>query len=117
VALTLAAIGIYGVLAYVVSQRTQEIGVRLAIGASPHSVVRLFVREGAVLVLAGLVCGSAGALAASRALATLLFGVTPTDPLTFAGVGTALAIVALLATYVPARRAAAVDPMNALRSE
>jgi putative ABC transport system permease protein len=116
-ALLLAAIGIYGVLAYVVSQRTQEIGVRLAIGASPRAVVGLFVREGAMLVLTGLVCGVAGALAASRALSTLLFGVTETDPLTFAGVVSALGIVALVAIYVPARRAAAVDPMNALRTE
>jgi putative ABC transport system permease protein len=117
VAMVLATIGIYGVLAYVVSQRTQEIGVRLAIGASPGSVVRLFVREGAVLVAAGLVCGIAGALAAARAIATLLYGVTPSDPATFAGVGAALAIVALLASYVPARRAAATDPVHALRNE
>ncbi len=117
VAVALAAIGIYGVLAYVVGQRTQEIGVRLAIGASPGRVVALFVREGAVLVLAGVVSGVAGALAASRALATLLFGVTPADPLTFGAVAAALAIIALLATYVPARRAAAVDPMRALRDE
>jgi putative ABC transport system permease protein len=117
VAALLAAIGIYGVLAYVVSQRTQEIGVRLAIGASPIDVVGLFVREGAVLVAAGLACGVAGALAASRALTTLLFGVTPTDPSTFAAVAAALTIVALLATYVPARRAAAVDPVKALRAD
>ena len=117
VAMTLAAIGIYGVLAYVVSQRTQEIGVRLAIGASPGSVVGLFVREGATLVLAGLALGVAGALAATRAIATLLFGVTPADPLTFAGVGVSLALVALAATYVPARRAAMVDPMRALRDD
>ncbi|HWF85248.1 MAG TPA: FtsX-like permease family protein, partial [Vicinamibacterales bacterium] len=117
VAVALAAIGIYGVLAYVVSQRTQEIGVRLAVGAPPGSVVALFVREGAVLVLAGVASGVAGALAAARALITLLFGVTPADPLTFAAVAAALAIVALVATYVPARRAAAVDPMNALRNE
>jgi putative ABC transport system permease protein len=117
VAVLLAAIGIYGVLAYVVSQRTQEIGVRLAIGASSRDVVGLFVREGAVLVIAGLICGIGGALAATRALTTLLFGVTPTDPLTFAGVAGALAVVALVATYVPARRAASVDPMNALRND
>ncbi len=116
-ALTLAVIGVYGVLAYLVSQRTREIGVRLAIGAAPSDVVRLFVREGLVLAAIGLVCGLAGAVAAARALTTMLFGVTPTDPVTFAGVATALAIIALAASYLPARRAAAVDPMNALRMD
>ena len=117
VAVALAAIGIYGVLAYVVGQRTQEIGVRLAIGATPANVVTLFVREGAVLTLAGVVCGLAGALALTRALSTLLFGVTTTDPATFAAVAGALALVALVASYVPARRAARVDPVTALRSD
>src|SRR6185295_1990628 len=116
VAVALAAIGIYGVLAYLVGQRTQEIGVRLAVGATPGNVVRLFVREGAALTLVGVACGLAGALAVTRVLSTLLFGVTTTDPLTFAGVAGALALVALLATYVPARRASRVDPMTALRS-
>src|SRR5206468_7430025 len=86
VAMMLAAIGVYGVLAYLVSQRTQEIGVRLAIGATPQDVARLFVREGAGLTLAGVVCGLAGSLAVSRTLSTLLFGVTTTDPVTFATV-------------------------------
>jgi putative ABC transport system permease protein len=117
VAVLLAAIGVYGVLAYVVSQRTQEIGVRLAIGATPRDVVRLFVREGAALTLVGVACGLVGALAVTRALATLLFGVTTTDPLTFIVVAGALAIVALVASYVPARRAARVDPMQALRTD
>jgi predicted permease len=117
VAATLAAIGIYGVLAYLVGQRTQEIGVRLAIGATPGNVVTLFVREGAALTLAGVACGLAGALAVTRALSTLLFGVTTTDPATFAAVAAALALVALLASYVPARRAARVDPMTALRND
>jgi len=117
VAVLLAAIGVYGVLAYLVSQRTQEIGVRLAIGATPGNVVGLFVREGAALTLVGVVCGLAGALAVTRALSTLLFGVTTTDPLTFAGVAGTLAIVALLASYLPARRAARVDPMTALRND
>jgi len=117
VAVALAAIGIYGVLAYVVGQRTQEIGVRLAIGATPANVVTLFVREGAALTLAGVVCGLAGALALTRALSTLLFGVTTTDPATFAAVAGALALVALVASYVPARRAARVDPMTALRND
>ena len=116
-AVLLAAIGIYGVLAYLVTQRVQEIGVRLAIGASPGDVVRLFVREGATLTIMGLACGLAGALAAAQALTSLLFGVKATDPSTFAGVAVALASVALVATYVPARRAARVDPMTALRTD
>jgi putative ABC transport system permease protein len=117
VAVLLAAIGVYGVLAYLVNQRAQEIGVRLAIGAAPADVVRLFLREGAALALAGLIAGLAGALAATHALTTLLFGVTPTDPITFASVAAGLAGVALLATYLPARRAASVDPMRALRED
>jgi putative ABC transport system permease protein len=117
VAILLASIGIYGVLTFIVSQRTQEIGVRLAVGAAPADVVRLIVREGAVVAGAGLVCGVIGALGASRALATLLFGVTSTDPVTFAAVSAALAGVALAASYVAARRAAAVDPMIALRGD
>jgi putative ABC transport system permease protein len=117
VALALAAIGIYGVLAYLVSQRTQEIGVRLAIGAAPGDVARLFLREGARLTIVGLAAGFAGAAAAARALSTLLFGVTATDPATFAAVAGALTLVALAASYVPARRAARVDPIVALRSD
>jgi putative ABC transport system permease protein len=117
VALALATIGIYGVLAYLVTQRTQEIGVRLALGAAPDDVVRLFVREGARLTVIGLAAGVVGALAAARALSTLVFGVTTTDPVTFVGVSGALLAVALLASYVPARRAAAVDPMTALRTD
>ena len=117
VALALAAIGVYGVLAYLVTQRTQEIGVRLAMGASPADVVRLFVREGAAVSAIGVVAGLALAIAAARALASLVFGVSTTDPLTFAGVAVALALVALAASYVPARRAARVDPAVALRTD
>ena len=117
VAVLLAAIGVYGVLAYLVSQRTQEIGVRLAVGATPGDVARLFVREGAGLTLVGVACGLAGSLAATRTLSTLLFGVTTTDPVTFAAVAGMLALVALLASYLPARRAARVDPMSALRTD
>jgi putative ABC transport system permease protein len=117
VAMLLAAIGVYGVLAYLVSQRTQEIGVRLAIGAAPRDVARLFLREGATLALAGLVAGLAAAVAAARALTALLFGVTTTDPITFGVVAAALAVVALMASYLPARRASRVDPMTALRGD
>jgi putative ABC transport system permease protein len=117
VALVLAAIGIYGVLAYVVGQRTQEIGVRLAIGAAPRDVVALILREGLLLAATGLACGLAGALIATRALASLLFGVTSADPITFSAVGVTLAVVALLASYVPARSAARVEPMAALRAD
>jgi putative ABC transport system permease protein len=117
VAVMLAGIGIYGLLAYVVTQRTPEIGVRLAMGATPKDVVRLFVREGAALTIVGVVAGLAGALAAARALTTLLFGVTATDPATFVIVAGLLMAVALVASYVPARRAARVDPMTALRAD
>jgi len=117
VAVLLAAIGVYGVLAYLVTRRTQEIGVRLAMGATPADVVQLFLREGAVLAGIGLAAGLAGALAAGRALGSLVFGVTTTDPATFAGVAIAMALTALAASYIPARRAARVDPMDALRTD
>ena len=117
IAVALSVIGVYGVLAYLVGQRRREIGLRLAIGASPADVVWLFVREGAVLTLVGLGAGLAGALAAGRWISTLLFGVTPADPVTLAIVVCALAGAAACATYVPARRAAGVDPSEALRAE
>jgi len=117
VAAALSAVGVYSVLAYLVSQRTKEIGVRLAVGASPSGVVWLFVREGLVLTAVGLAAGLAGALAAGQWMRTLLFEVRPADPATFAGVGCALTVAAVLATYVPARRAARVDPTDALRTD
>jgi putative ABC transport system permease protein len=117
IAAMLAAIGVYSVLAYLVSQRTKEIGLRLAIGASPSRVVWLFVREGMVLTAVGLTVGLAGAVAAEQWIRSLLFGVTPADPTTFAAVGCALTVTAVLATYLPARRAARVDPTDALRSD
>jgi predicted permease len=117
VAAALSAIGVYSVLAQVVSQRTKEIGVRLAIGASPSGVVWLFVREGMLLTAVGLTAGLSGALAADRWIRSLLFGVTPADPTTFAGAACALTVAAVLATYVPARRAASVDPTDALRTD
>ena len=117
IAVALAAIGVYGVLAYLVAQRRREIGVRLAIGASPSDVVWLFVREGAALTLIGLGAGLAGALAAGRWISALLFGVTSADPATLAIVVCALAGAAACATYLPVRRAAGVDPNEALRAE
>jgi putative ABC transport system permease protein len=116
-ALLLAAIGLYGVLAFAVAQRTREIGVRIALGASRGSVLALVVREGMALVAIGLIFGLAGAIATTRLMTTLLYRTEPLDPWTFAAVPVVLASVALLACYLPARRAARVEPMVALRTE
>jgi ABC-type antimicrobial peptide transport system permease subunit len=116
-ALLLAAIGIHGLLSYSAARRRQEIGIRMALGADRGAVLGLFVRDGVTVIACGLVCGFAGAIALTRVLRTLLFGVTPTDPMTFLLVAVVLSGVALGATLIPAHRAARVDPLLALRSE
>ncbi|MFI5372474.1 MAG: ABC transporter permease [Candidatus Eisenbacteria bacterium] len=116
-AVLLAAVGIYGVLSYAVNQRLREIGVRMALGARRADVMQLIIGGGMRLTLAGVVIGSAGAVLAARTLGGLLYGVTPTDPLTFAAVAGLLSLVALVAIYFPARRATRVDPMTVLRAE
>ena len=117
VAAMLAAAGIYGVLAGSVTERTREIGVRSALGASPGDILSLVLLQGARLAGAGLLVGIAGALGLGRFLESLLFGVTPADPLTLGGVALLLALVALVACLAPAMRALRVDPMTALRSD
>ena len=117
IALVLASIGVYGVLSYSVSQRTQEIGVRMALGASRRNVFALIVSHGAQLAGVGILCGVAGAFAVTRVVNRMLYNVSATDPLSFTLTAAFLAVVAVVAAYVPARRATAVDPMIALRAE
>jgi putative ABC transport system permease protein len=117
VAMMLAAIGIYGVLSYLVAHRGREIGIRMALGAQRSVVVALVLRQTAVLTTVGVVVGLIGAAALSRYLEGLLFGLTPLDVTTFVAVTVMFAAVAMLASYIPARRATRVDPLVALRSE
>ena len=117
VAAVLAAVGIYGVLAYWVAQRTQEIGVRVALGAEKSDVLWLVVGQGFKIALSGVAIGVAAALGLSRFFSSLLYGVQATDPLSLAVVSLLLGAVALLACYIPARRAAKIDPIEALRCE
>ncbi len=116
-ALLLAAVGLYGMVSYVVSRRTREIGIRIAVGARPSAVSRDVVRRSLALVAGGLVAGLATAFLATRAMRGLLFGVEPTDPIAFIGAAVVLALVAGIASWIPARRAALVDPVEALRAE
>ena len=117
VALILAALGIYGTLSYSVEQRSQEIGIRMALGAEGADLRRMVIRQGMSLAGLGILIGLAGALALSRLITTLLFGVYPNDPVSFAAIALLLAAVAFLATWLPARRATKVDPLAALRHE
>jgi putative ABC transport system permease protein len=116
-ALFLASLGLYGLLAFVVAERTKEIGIRMALGAHPFEVLRMIMRQGFRLIAVGAAAGLAIAMTLSQFLESLLFGVTAHDPITFAGVATLLVIVCLCATVIPARRATQVDPLSALRKE
>jgi len=116
-ALILAAVGLYGVLSYVVSQRTQEIGVRMALGAQAGQVLSMVVASGTRLAVLGLLLGLVGAGVLTRLLRALLYGTEPLDPLTFAGMSVVLLGVGLLASYLPARRAACIDPAESMKME
>jgi ABC-type antimicrobial peptide transport system permease subunit len=116
-ALFLGIVGLYGVIAYSVAQRTREIGIRMALGAQPALLTRMFLRDGLQLASIGVVIGVTGALLAVRMMSSLLFNVSTVDPATYTLVSAGLVVTALIATYLPSRRAAAVDPAVALRTE
>jgi hypothetical protein len=117
VALVLSVVGLYGSITYAVTQRTREIGIRVALGASPRAVMRLVLGDGLKLALAGLVIGLAAAAATTRGLTSLLYSVTPNDSLTFILIGGAVSVIAVVASYIPARRAVRIDPVDALRAD
>lgn len=117
IALALAVIGIYGVMAYAVSRRTHEIGIRLALGAEPGRILRMILNQGLILILTGAVIGLIGAMALTRMMSQLLFGVSATDPAVFAIISLLLIAFALVACFLPARKATQIDPLAALRHE
>ncbi|HEV2764952.1 MAG TPA: FtsX-like permease family protein, partial [Pyrinomonadaceae bacterium] len=116
-ALLLAAVGLYGLISFSTSRRAHEIGVRMALGAQAGDILKMIVGEGLLLAAAGVALGAAGAFALTRFMAGMLFGVTATDPPTYVAISALLVLIALLASYLPARRATRVDPMSALRYE
>jgi ABC-type antimicrobial peptide transport system permease subunit len=116
-ALVLAMVGVFGVLAYSVAQRTQEIGVRIALGATPGGILKMVLGQGLLTVAIGLIVGLAGSLLLTRTMRSMLFEISPNDPLTIVGIALLLLLIAMLASYIPARRATRVDPMIALRYE
>jgi putative ABC transport system permease protein len=116
-ALVLAMVGVFGVLAYSVAQRTQEIGVRIALGATPGGILKMVLGQGLLTVAIGLIVGLAGSLLLTRTMRSMLFEISPNDPITIVGIALLLLLIAMLASYIPARRATRVDPMIALRYE